>query len=50
MHYQPPCRLSPIAALYDEMHDLVVVQKRRKCNEMTVLRMQLQKDAAFMQV
>jgi hypothetical protein len=27
-------RLAPVSALYDEMHDLPVVQKRSKCREM----------------
>jgi len=43
-------KLGPVVQLYDDMHELPVVQKRIKCNEMSCIRTQLVKDAAFMQV
>ena len=43
-------KLMPVAMLYDEMHELPVVQKRKRCMEMSFLRMQLMQDPAFTQI
>lgn len=43
-------KLTPVAVLYDEMHELPVVQKRKKCQEMALIRMQLVKDQAFIKI
>lgn len=43
-------KLTPVAVLYDEMHELPVVQKRKKCQEMGLIRMQLIKDQSFMKI
>lgn len=42
--------LTPIAAMYDDMHDLPVVQKRQRCQEMVALRMQLMQNVGFVEV
>ncbi|EFJ49965.1 hypothetical protein VOLCADRAFT_89288 [Volvox carteri f. nagariensis] len=43
-------KLMPVSALYDEMHELPVVQKRKRCMEMSYLRMQLMQDPSFTQI
>ncbi|GIL61119.1 hypothetical protein Vafri_15516 [Volvox africanus] len=43
-------KLMPVSALYDEMHELPVVQKRNRCTEMSFLRVQLMQDPSFMQI
>ncbi|GFR48619.1 hypothetical protein Agub_g10533, partial [Astrephomene gubernaculifera] len=43
-------KLHPISKLYDEMHELPVVQKRKRCLEMSYLRLQLMQDPAFVQI
>jgi hypothetical protein len=42
--------LAPVAAVYDAMHDLPVVRKRRSCEEMAGLRAGLLADAKFVGV
>lgn len=42
--------LGPIADLYDRMHDLPVVQKRKRCAEMAGHRARITQDANFNQV
>lgn len=43
-------RLAPISDLYDHMHDNPVVLKRRKCQEMAVLRERIMQDPEFVKV
>ncbi|GLI68585.1 hypothetical protein VaNZ11_013055, partial [Volvox africanus] len=43
-------KLMPVSALYDEMHELPVVQKRNRCTEMSFLRVQLMQNPSFMQI
>ncbi len=42
--------LVPVADLYDRMHDLPVVQKRKRCQEMAVHRDRIAKEPAFTKV
>ncbi|GLC51592.1 hypothetical protein PLESTB_000519200 [Pleodorina starrii] len=43
-------KLMPVSVLYDEMHELPVVQKRKRCLDMSYLRLQLMQDPAFTQI
>ncbi|KXZ48957.1 hypothetical protein GPECTOR_24g247 [Gonium pectorale] len=43
-------KLARVAMLYDEMHDLPVVQKRKRCMEMSYLRNELMHDPGFTQI
>jgi hypothetical protein len=43
-------KLAPVAAIYDAMHDLPVVQKRRSCEQMAGLRAELVADNGFVSI
>ena len=44
------CQLAPLCEMYDSMHDMPVVMKRRKCKELGAMRDKVLQDAAFVQV
>lgn len=43
-------KLAPVSQLYDEMHELPVVQKRQRCLDMSYMRLQLMADLGFTQI
>jgi hypothetical protein len=44
------CQLAPLCEVYDTMHDMPVVMKRRKCKELGAMRDKVLQDAAFVKV